>query len=98
MSVPAFEPRTRVVVGEVSEGYKRRPDYAQDASGVVERVHGEYVPPNTAESEFLYSVRFDPSELWEDSESNQAVYIDLWESALAPTNDVREVENERSRP
>lgn len=97
MSVPAFEPRTRVVVREVSEGYKRRPDYAEEASGIVERIHGEYLPPDTGEPEFLYSVRFDSSELWEDSESNQAVYIDLWESALAPANDVRGVENERPR-
>jgi len=97
MSVPAFEPRTRVVVREVSEGYKRRPDYAEDASGIVECVHGEYLPPDTAASEFLYSVRFDASEVWEDSESNQAVYIDLWESALEP-DDMRDVENERPRP
>lgn len=94
MSDPAFEPRARVVVGEVSQGYKRRPDYAQNASGIVECVHGEYFSPGTAESEFLYSVRFDPSELWEDSESNQAVYIDLWESALKP-DDMRDVESER---
>ncbi|WP_330633241.1 SH3-like domain-containing protein [Halocatena halophila] len=97
MNDPAFEPRDRVVVGEVSQGYKRRPDYAQNASGIVECVHGEYFPPDTAESEFLYSVRFDPSELWEDSESNQAVYIDLWESALKP-DDMRDVENERLQP
>jgi hypothetical protein len=97
MSDPAFETRARVVVGEVSEGYKRRPDYAQNASGVVERVHGEYVPPNTGELEFLYSVRFDSGELWENPESNQAVYIDLWESALEPA-DMRDVENERPRP
>lgn len=94
MSDPAFEPRARVVVGEVSEGYKRRPDYAQNASGTVERIHGEYLPPDTAESEFLYSVRFDAGGLWKDAESNQAVYIDLWESALRP-DDTQDVENER---
>jgi hypothetical protein len=97
MSDPAFEPRTRVVVGEVSEGYKRRPDYARNASGIVECVHGEYLPPDTAEPELLYSVRFDAGELWEDSESNQAVYIDLWESALK-SDDTRDVENERPQP
>jgi len=83
MSEPAFEPRTRIVVEEVSTGYKRRPDYAEGASGTIERVHGEYVPADGSGQEFLYSVRFDPADLWDDPETNEAVYIDLWESALS---------------
>lgn len=86
-SSPAFGPGTPVVVTTVSERYKRRPAYAEAARGVVDRVHGSYRPPGGDDREYLYAVRFDPAELWADAEANGAVYVDVWEGALAVATD-----------
>jgi len=76
---PAFAPEARVVVRDVDAGgYKRRPDYAAGATGVVEAVRGTYRPPDGGDLEHLYAVRFDAAD------RNGAVYVDLWESGLAP--------------
>lgn len=82
---PAFAPTVRVVVRDVEAGgYKRRPDYTAGATGVVESVHGTYRPPDGGDPEPLYAVRFDAADLWPDADRNGAVYVDLWESGLAP--------------
>jgi len=88
---PRFDPGTRVRLTEaVLEKYKRRPEYAQGAKGVVEQLRGAYLPPTAtddAEGEYLYSVRFRPREIWgaDHPEENGSVYIDVWEDALART-------------
>lgn len=87
---PQFDPGTRVVLREATpDRYKHRPEYAEGARGVVERVHGAYVPPGEQEEEaptyeYLYSVRFAHTELWGENhpETNGSVHIDLWETAL----------------
>jgi hypothetical protein len=82
---PAFAPEARVVVRDVDAGgYKRRPDYAAGATGVVEAVRGTYRPPDGGDLEHLYAVRFDAADLFADGDRNGAVYVDLWESGLAP--------------
>jgi hypothetical protein len=84
-SAPAFAPAARVVVRDVGAGgYKRRPDYTAGATGVVDSVHGSYRPPDGGDPEHLYAVRFDAGELWTDADRNGAVYVDVWESGLAP--------------
>jgi nitrile hydratase len=84
-AAPAFVPDSRVVVRDVDAGgYKRRPDYTAGATGVVDSVHGAYRPPDGGDPERLYAVRFDAADLWSDADRNGAVYVDVWESGLAP--------------
>ena len=72
-------------------GHTRLPRYARGKRGVIHRVHGVHVFPDTnahglgEEPQPLYSVRFEARELWgEAAEPNQHVHIDLWESYLLP--------------
>ncbi len=85
---PQFESGTRVqLVQAALEKYKRRPEYAEGAEGVIEWVHGAYLPPTAVgepKGEYLYSVRFRPQEIWgpDHPERNGSVYIDIWEDAI----------------
>jgi nitrile hydratase len=71
-------------------GHTRLPRYARGKQGVIDRVHGVFVFPDTnalfqGESpQHLYSVRFTARELWGEaaSGSQDSVYIDLWERYL----------------
>ncbi len=72
-------------------GHTRLPRYARGKRGVVHKLHGTHVFPDTnahglgEQPQPLYSVRFDARELWgESAEPNAAVHIDLWESYLSP--------------
>lgn len=72
-------------------GHTRLPRYARGNVGVVDRVHGAHVFPDSnahfrGESpQYLYSVRFSARELWgEAASSRDAVYIDLWDDYLEP--------------
>jgi nitrile hydratase len=70
-------------------GHTRLPRYARGSAGVIDRVHGAHVLPDSnahfrGESpQHLYSVRFSARELWgEAASARDAVYIDLWEDYL----------------
>jgi len=71
-------------------GHTRLPRYVRGKSGVISKVHGAFVFPDTNSSgmgenpQHVYTVRFEGKELWgeETSESGQALYLDLWESYL----------------
>lgn len=70
-------------------GHTRLPRYVRGKSGVIDRVHGIFVFPDTnahflGESpQHLYSVRFEARELWgEGAAAADAVYVDLWEDYL----------------
>jgi nitrile hydratase subunit beta len=72
-------------------GHTRLPRYARGTTGVVDRIHGAHVFPDTnahfrgENPQHLYSVRFSARELWgEAASARDAVYIDLWESYLEP--------------
>jgi nitrile hydratase len=72
-------------------GHTRLPRYARGNVGVIDRVHGAHVLPDSnahfrGESpQHLYSVRFSARELWgEAASARDAVYIDLWEDYLEP--------------
>lgn len=72
-------------------GHTRVPRYTRGKHGVVHRIHGPAIFPDThahglgEHPQNVYSVRFDARELWGDSaEQNQSLYIDLWESYLEP--------------
>jgi nitrile hydratase subunit beta len=70
-------------------GHTRLPRYARGKRGVVERVHGVFVFPDTnahgagEAPQWLYTVRFDGPELWGSAaDPSVAVSIDAWESYL----------------
>jgi len=81
-------------------GHTRLPRYARGRPGVIDRVHGVFVFPDTnalfqgENPQHLYSVKFAARELWGGSAdtrdhvysaiSADYVYIDLWESYLEP--------------
>src|SRR5215212_7763928 len=70
---PRFAPGDRVVTRTLAPpGHTRLPRYARGKHGVVERVHGTHVFPDTnahdqgEHPQPLYSVRFSARELWGD--------------------------------
>jgi nitrile hydratase beta subunit len=72
-------------------GHTRLPRYARGNVGVIDRVHGAHVFPDSnahfrgENPQYLYSVRFSARELWgEAAAARDAVYIDLWEAYLDP--------------
>ena len=72
-------------------GHTRLPRYARGRMGIVDRVHGAHVFPDSnahfrgEDPQHLYSVRFSARELWgEEAAPRDSVYIDLWESYLYP--------------
>lgn len=85
---PRFASGTQVRLTEaVPEKYKRRPDYAEGAEGVIKQVRDAYLPPtaeDTSEAEYLYSVQFQPQEIWgaDHPEQNGSLHIDVWEDAI----------------
>jgi nitrile hydratase len=89
---PRFAPGDRVLTHrERPKGHTRLPGYARGRLGVIHRVHGTYVFPDSLvagqgeDPQPLYSVRFDGGELWgESTEPGETIYIDLWESYLQP--------------
>jgi nitrile hydratase subunit beta len=83
--------RTRVLH---PSGHTRLPRYARGKAGIVERVHGAHVLPdsnahgNGERPEWLYTVRFSGRELWGDAaDPTLTVSIDAWESDLVPRQD-----------
>jgi nitrile hydratase beta subunit len=72
-------------------GHTRLPRYARGKVGVVERVHGAHVLPDSnahragERPQWLYGVRFAARELWgEDADPTLSVAIDAWEGYLEP--------------
>jgi nitrile hydratase len=72
-------------------GHTRLPRYARGKQGIVERVHGGHVFPDTnahglgENPQWLYTIRFTGQELWgEESDPCLTVSIDAWESYLEP--------------
>ena len=72
-------------------GHTRLPRYARGREGVVERVHGVFVFPDTnamgkgEQPQPLYSVRFEGRELWGGgAPARDALYLDLWDAYLEP--------------
>ena len=95
IAVPA---ETRFKVGDTvvtrktqSRTHTRLPRFARGRRGVIDHVFGLQTLPDAAAlgqegvEEVLYGVRFSAQELWgESAESNEQVYLDLWESYLQP--------------
>jgi nitrile hydratase len=89
---PRFATGDAVLTRRMSpRGHTRLPRYARGRRGVVDRLHGVYVFPDTnahglgEQPQPLYSVRFEAAELWgETAEFAETIYLDLWESYLLP--------------
>ncbi len=79
--------RTR---SERVDHHTRLPGYVAGQVGTVEHVHGVHVFPDTnahglgEQPEWLYTVVFDATDLWDDAAAGQRVSIDAWESYLHP--------------
>jgi nitrile hydratase beta subunit len=70
-------------------GHSRLPGYVRGRIGVIERVHGTHVFPDTfahdqgENPQPLYNVKFAACELWgSDAPRHDYVYVDLWEDYL----------------
>ena len=97
-SAPPPLPASRFAVGDAvgtrnvhPPGHTRLPRYARGKRGIIQRLYGPQVFPDTnalglgEHPQPLYMVRFEGRELWGDSaEPRQTVSLDLWESYLEP--------------
>ncbi|HEY2675857.1 MAG TPA: nitrile hydratase subunit beta [Steroidobacteraceae bacterium] len=70
--------------------HTRLPGYARGKIGLVQRVHGVHVFPDTnahgqGESpQWLYNVAFDAAELWGPQAQRSIISLDAWEPYLQP--------------
>lgn len=85
---PAFVPGDKVrAKSHGNTGHTRLPAYARGRRGWIESYHGAHVFPDATalgeeRAEPLYTVGFVATELWPDAESQNHVFLDLWESYL----------------
>jgi nitrile hydratase len=88
---PLFAVGDRVRVADDHPlGHTRRARYIRGRTGVVERVAGSFIYPDSAangggeDPRIVYTVRFDAADLWgpEVAEPNSSVYFDAWEPYL----------------
>lgn len=94
-AAPQFKVGDRVAIKTIPVGeHTRLPGYLRGKQGIIDVVYeGAYAyfpgPVDAIGPAMpVYSVRFDPVEIWgeEKSEAGGAVYADLFEVYLAPTN------------
>jgi nitrile hydratase len=95
-AAPPPPPVARFAVGDAvvarnahPTGHTRLPRYARGKRGIVQRVYGPQIFPDTnahgqgEQPQVLYNVRFDARELWgEAAEPGSTVALDLWDSYL----------------
>lgn len=87
---PCFRPGQRVRACNLNPtGHTRLPRYVRGKTGIVDRVQGVFVFPDTnahflgERPQHVYSVRFAAQELWGAAAAPQdSVYVDLWEDYL----------------
>jgi len=87
---PRFKPGDRVIALNLNpKGHTRLPRYVRGKQGIIDRVHGTFVYPDTnahssgEQPQPVYSVRFAARELWGPAASgHDCLYIDLWEDYL----------------
>ena len=89
---PKFQPGAHVTARNINPPtHTRVPRYVRGRTGVIDRVHGVFVFPDTHSKtgderpQWLYAVRFEGTELWgPDTEVGACVYVDLWDDYLDP--------------
>jgi len=68
--------------------HTRLPRYARGRTGTVHAIRGVHVFPDTnavfagEQPDWLYSIRFEASELWGPDSTASCVYLDCWQSYL----------------
>ncbi len=89
---PAFEVGNHVrVLNDHPLYHTRAPRYVRGRVGTIKRLHGVHVFADSnakghRDGAPLYSVRFEPRELWGDgAPGDDPVYVDLWEPYLEAT-------------
>lgn len=88
-----FKPGDAVVARNIHPvGHTRLPRYVRGKRGVVDRVHGVFVFPDSnamgggEQPHMLYSVCFTGDALWGvDGHARDRCYIDLWDRYLDPS-------------
>lgn len=91
--VPRFHVGERVRAKNLNPpGHTRLPRYARGRVGIIDRIHGTFVYPDTnahgggEQPQPLYSVRFEAQELWgPDAPQKDNLLVDLWEDYLETT-------------
>jgi nitrile hydratase beta subunit len=89
---PRFSVGQRVRARKINPtGHTRLPRYVRGNVGLVDRIHGGHVFPDSnahfrgENPQHLYSVRFSAREVWgATAAARDAVYLDLWEDYLDP--------------
>ena len=88
-----FTPGDKVQARNINpRGHTRLPRYVRGHRGVIDRLHGTFVLPDTnadlagEHPQPVYSVRFTAQELWGDDAANpdDKVYVDMWDCYLEP--------------
>jgi nitrile hydratase len=89
-TTPRFGPGDRVMARNMNPpGHTRIPRYVRGKQGVIERIHGTFIYPDThahgggEQPQPVYCVRFNARELWA-APARDSLYIDLWEDYLQP--------------
>jgi nitrile hydratase subunit beta len=97
-----FKPGERVKVRSMHPlGHTRAPRYVRGKTGLVRRVHGIYVFPDTnahragEKRQHVYLVEFSARELW-GRKDRERVMIDLWEDYLEPVDRSNTVNGKRN--
>lgn len=84
--------RVRTRAGAVDH-HTRLPAYVAGHVGTIEKIHGAHVLPDTnahglgEQPEWLYTVVFDASDLWDDAAPGQRVSVDAWDSYLSRSDE-----------
>lgn len=84
--------RVRTRSGSVDH-HTRLPQYVAGRVGTIERVHGVHVFADAhahdqgEQPQWLYTVVFQATDLWDDAAPGQAVSVDAWESYLHPADE-----------
>jgi nitrile hydratase beta subunit len=89
---PRFKPGDRVIALNFNpRGHTRLPRYVRGKQGIIDRVQGTFVYPDTnahgggEQPQPVYSVCFAARELWgPEASGRDSLYIDLWEDYLEP--------------
>jgi nitrile hydratase len=89
-TTPHFQAGDHVVARNLNPaGHTRLPRYVRGKQGVIDRVHGTFVYPDTnahgggEQPQPVYCVRFEARELWGSATPvHDSVYLDLWEDYL----------------
>lgn len=95
VSRPQTDSRPRFALGERvrarrinPSGHTRLPRYVRGCEGIIERIHGRHVFPDTHAAGkgeqpcWLYSVRFRARDLWGSDTTADSVSVDCWEPYL----------------